>query len=1055
MAGFYPTAATDPDFPAIERAVLKRWEKNGTFQKSLGRRPAEVGGSSNEFVFYDGPPFANGLPHYGHIATGFVKDIVPRYQTMRGRHVDRRFGWDCHGLPAELEVEKELQVFGRAAIEEYGVGPFNQACRRSVLRYAGDWRTYVDRQARWVSFDRAYRTMDRSFMESVLWAFKELWRKGLIYEDYRVVPYSWAVQSPLSNFETRLDNAYRDRTDPALTVAFHLDPEEADCGCETVLVAWTTTPWTLPANLALAVNPALDYAVLERDGVRFILAAAALPRYRQEFGSATVVAMRTGREIAGRTYRPLFPYFADTPGAFRVLPAGFVSADDGTGVVHIAPGFGEDDLALGRAHDLPVVVPVDEAGRFTGEVSDYCGLNVIHEGNPQIIRDLKSRRDGTVVRHDQIVHAYPHCWRTDEPLIYRAINGWYVAVSRIRDRMVELNRTMSWTPGHVRDGSFGKWLENARDWNISRNRFWGTPIPVWKSDDPAWPRVDVYGSVDELERDFGVRVDDLHRPMIDELTRPNPDDPTGRSTMRRVTDVLDCWFESGSMPFAQLHYPFENRERFDRNFPGDFIVEYVAQTRGWFYTLMVLATALFDRAPFRHCICHGVVLDDRNQKLSKRLRNYPDPIVVFETHGADALRWYLMSSPLMAGGNLSMRPDGTDIGRAVRPVILRLWNAYVFFTTYANLDGVRARQDCSGRHPLDRYILAKTRELCQVVGERLDAFDVPGAYAAIEPFVDALNNWYIRHRRGAFWSDVHDGDKESAYNTLYSVLTLVCRILAPLMPLIADHIHGNLTGEESVHLTDWPDLTEDPGDQALVKAVDLAREVCRAVLTVREANRIRVRIPLSRLTVAHPATSLLACHLQTIADEVNVKEVILSASATDFGTREIRVDPAQGKILGARMKDIFAAQRAGDWRLREDGSAEIAGEILMPGQFETRLRIGDGLAAEPFDRDRGVVVLDLTLTADLRAEGWGRDLIRFIQQARKDCRLELTDRIAVTVQSGGAVRDAFIRYRDRIMRETLATRIDFDHDLTQDSADVVCASLDGETVRLKVRRLGG
>ncbi len=931
------------------------------------------------------------------------------------------------------------------------IANFNEQCKLSVQRYTQDWEWYVNRAARWVSFNNAYRTMDKSFMESVIWAFKTLWDKGLVYEGYRVVPYSWAVQTPLSNFETRLDNSYRERTDPALTVAFRLKPRDGDPGPLRIL-AWTTTPWTLPSNLALAVSPALDYVAVFKDGDHWIMAAAALERYRREFGDAEVVRTFAGSELVGRTYEPLFRYFKDTEGAFRVLGGDFVTADDGTGIVHMAPGFGEDDLAACQAAGIPVVVPVDEAGRFTAAVSDYEGQNVIYEGNPSIIRDLKERRDGTVVRHDQVLHSYPHCWRTDEPLIYKAINSWYVAVSRFKDRMVELNQGISWTPFHVRDGAFGKWLENARDWNISRNRFWGAPIPVWQSDDPDHPRIDVYGSIAELERDFGVKVENLHRPTVDDLVRPNPDDPTGRSMMRRVPDVLDCWFESGSMPFAQMHYPFENKERFDQNFPGDFIVEYVAQTRGWFYTMMVLSTALFDRAPFRNCICHGVVLDENDQKLSKRLKNYPDPVEVFSTYGADALRWYMMSSPLMAGGDLAMAKDGKDIGKATRPVILRLWNAFVFFTLYANIDGVKARLSADSTDVLDRYILAKARDMIEAIQARLDVFDIPGAYDQVNPFIEALNNWYIRNRRSRFWSNDDIADKQAAYDTLYTCLTLTCRALAPLMPLIADKIYTSLTGEASVHLSDWPDIATLAAAPDLVREMDLARDVCSATLTVREDTRRRVRLPLSKLVVAHPDSAILESYKAIIAEEVHVKAVELSTDVAAYGSREIKVDPSLGKTYGAKMKAVFAAQRSGDWRMRDDGRVEIGELMLEPGQFDMRIKTPEGVAAQPFDRGRGVVVLDVTVTEELQAEGWARDVVRLIQNARKDANFNLTDRISVAIQAHGALRSAIQAHRSTIQSDTLAVHLAVDSELPKDADGVTADTLDGNDLRLTVAR---
>ena len=629
----YPAVAPRPDFPAIEQGVLSRWARDATFERSVVERPIE-----NEFVFYDGPPFANGLPHHGHLLTGYVKDVVPRYQTMRGKRVERRFGWDCHGLPAEMQTEKELGVAGREAIEDYGIAAFNEQCRASVLRYTAEWEEIVSRQARWVDFENDYKTMDLPYMESVMWAFKQLWDKGLLYEAYRVMPYSWGAETPLSNFEIRLDDATRPRQDPAITVGFDLAPAQGDPGPLRML-AWTTTPWTLPSNLALAVGPDVEYGLVNVDGVFHILGVEAVARYQDELGGAEITATIRGRDLLDRTYEPLFSYFDHRTDAFRVVAADFVDAADGTGIVHMAPGFGEDDQLTCEANGISIgnAVPVDDKGRFTAPVSDWEGQNVF-DANPGIIAALKER--GAIFRHDTYEHNYPHCWRTDTPIIYKAINSWYVEVSAIRDRLMELNQEMRWVPAHVRDGRFGMWLAGARDWSISRNRYWGSPIPVWKSDSDEYPRTDVYGSLDEIERDFAVRPDDLHRPFIDDLTRPNPDDPTGKSTMRRVPEVLDCWFESGSMPFAQVHYPFENKQWFDDHFPADFIVEYINQTRGWFYTMHVLAGALFDRPAANNVICHGVLLAADGAKLSKRLRNYTEPTEIFETQGSDALRWY-------------------------------------------------------------------------------------------------------------------------------------------------------------------------------------------------------------------------------------------------------------------------------------------------------------------------------------------------------------------------------------------------------------------------------
>ena len=706
-----PTAGA-PSFPALEADVLDYWERDDPFRASIARRD-----DCPEYVFYDGPPFANGLPHYGHLLTGYVKDIVPRYRTMRGYKVDRRFGWDTHGLPAELEGQRQLGITDKAQIEEMGIEKFNDACRASVLKYTGEWRNYVTRQARWVDFDNDYKTLDIGFMESVIWAFKQLWDKGLAYEGNRVLPYCWNDETPLSSHELRMDDdVYQNRQDPALTVGFRIDGGAPELLGAHLLV-WTTTPWTLPSNQGVAVNPEVTYVVVEKDGRRYVLAEARVAAYARELGEEpTVLATFSGAELIGVHYVPPFPYFMDSANAFQVLAADFVSTEDGTGLVHLAPAYGEDDMATAQAAGIAAVTPVDAKGRFDAGVPDYAGQHVF-DANPQIIRDLKAgsgpaQANGAVLlRHDTYEHSYPHCWRCRNPLIYRAVSSWFIKVTEIRDRMVELNQQITWYPEHVKDGQFGKWLAGARDWSISRNRYWGTPIPVWKSDDPAYPRVDVYGSIDELERDFGVRPDNLHRPFIDELTRPNPDDPTGRSTMRRIEDVLDVWFDSGSMPYAQVHYPFENRDWFDgtagadAHFPGDFIVEYIGQTRGWFYTLHILATALFDKPAFENCISHGIVLGSDGNKMSKSLRNYPDVREVFDRDGADAMRWFLMASPILRGGNLIVTEQG--IRDSVRQVMIPLWNSWYFFQLYANAanrgEGVDVEGSTGSTDPLDRY----------------------------------------------------------------------------------------------------------------------------------------------------------------------------------------------------------------------------------------------------------------------------------------------------------------------------------------------------------------
>lgn len=1011
----YPDIQAKADFPALEEEILAYWKENDTFKKSVELREAGEKGK-NEYVFYDGPPFANGLPHYGHLVTGYVKDVIPRYQTMRSHRVERRFGWDCHGLPAEMDTEKFLGISGRYDITKYGIGKFNDTCRERVLTYTKEWRQAVTRQARWVSFDNEYKTMDLPYMESIIWAFKELYKKGLMYEGVRILPYSWAAESPVSNFETRMDNCYRERTDPSVTVMFTLKPVEGETTPVKIL-AWTTTPWTLPSNLALCVGADIDYDVYEEDGVRYILAAALAGKYKRELSKAQKVASLKGSDLVGRRYEPLFDYFKDTPNAFQIIQADYVSTEDGTGIVHIAPGFGEDDLNACRPYDIPVVCPVDSKGRFTSEIPDFEGMQVF-DANEPVIQKLKSQ--GLLVRKEMYTHNYPHCWRTDTPLIYKAINSWFVKVTDFRDNMVKNNQTVNWIPEHVKNGAMGMWLEGARDWSISRNRFWGTPIPVWKSDDPKYPRIDVYGSIAELEKDFGVKVTDLHRPFIDSLTRPNPDDPTGKSTMRRVEDVLDCWFESGSMPFAQVHYPFENKEWFENHSPADFIVEYLAQTRGWFYTLMVLSTALFDRAPFKTCLCHGVVLDENQQKLSKRLRNYPDPTDVFNTLGADALRWFLISSPILRGGNLSIDREGKEIAKASRKALIPLWNAFYFFTLYANAEGLKAKIIHDPKDVLDRYILAKTRELVKALTEKLDACDIVGACADVTDFLEIMNNWYIRRSRARFW-DLTQGTE--AFDTLYTVLVTLSKAAAPLLPLTCEYIFRALTNEESVHLTDYPDYNDFKEEDGLVAAMDLVRSVCSTAKAVREEKKLRNRLPLQSMTFAGANVGRLEDYVALIKDEVNVKELFLTNDISAVADTTLYVvTPLVGKRLGRFMKDILAASKTNEWSKNDDGTLSIAGQTLNADEFELRLVLKEGSAGQALPDNTAVVVLDTTVRPELEREGVARDFVRLIQQKRKDSGFDVSDRIKVVYSAENAlIIEALKEHADYICEQVLAT----------------------------------
>jgi isoleucyl-tRNA synthetase len=1014
----YPDVESSPRFPAIETEVLAHWKANDTFKRSVDQREAGVNGS-NEYVFYDGPPFANGLPHYGHLLTSYVKDVVPRFRTMQGRRVERRFGWDTHGMPAEVQAEKELGVSGHIGIKAFGIDKFNEACRTSVLRYTHEWEEYINRAARWVDFEHDYKTLDLPYMESVMWAFKTLHDKGLIYQGYKVMPYCWRCETPLSNTELRMDDAYQNRQDPAVTVLFRLT-EPLD-GHETAIMAWTTTPWTLPSNLALAVGPDIDYAVMEEaDGKRYVIAESRLGAYEKELAGATKVSSTKGSALSGLRYHALFPFFAndpENPNAHQVLLADFVTTEDGTGIVHMAPAYGEEDKIVCDAAGIKPVAPVDESGKFNALVPDYVGQQVF-DANKNIVKDL--RADGRLVRLDSYDHSYPHCWRCNSPLIYKALSSWFVEVTKIRDRMVELNQQITWVPEHVKEGSFGKWLANARDWGISRNRFWGSPIPVWVSDDPEYPRTDVYGSLDDLERDFGVRPTDLHRPDIDDLVRPNPDDPTGKSMMRRVPEVLDCWFESGSMPFAQVHYPFENKDWFEHHYPGDFIVEYIGQTRGWFYTLHVLATALFDRPAFRSCLSHGIVLGDDGEKMSKSKNNYPDVRLVFDTHGSDAMRWHLMSSSVLRGGDAPVTEVG--IRDSVRQVVLPLWNAWYFLSLYSNTEGRVGSVRTDSTNDLDRYILAKCHDLVECATDRLEVIDLFGACGAIRDFLDALTNWYVRRSRDRFWA----GDQD-AIDTLHTVLEVLCRVAAPLLPLTTEAVYRGLTGAESVHLLDWPTVDELPADPALVVAMDTVRGVCSTALSVRKGKGLRVRLPLASMTVAHPLAEDLRPFVGILADELNVKAVVLSTDVDSVGQRQLQVVPGKlGPRIGKDVQKVIGAVKSGAWTQdATSGVITAAGIELQEGEYSLRLVAGgDEGASAALPANDGIVSIDCAITPELEAEGIARDAIRAVQGARRDAGLHVSDRISLWLNSvETAVADALRTHTKFIAEEVLATSI--------------------------------
>ena len=1034
------TVPASPRFPEIERDVLAFWGADDTFRASIANREG-----ADEWVFYDGPPFANGLPHYGHLLTGYAKDLFPRYQTMRGKKVDRVFGWDTHGLPAELEAMKQLGITEKAEIEAMGIDAFNAKARESVLAYTQEWEEYVTRQARWVDFERGYKTLDTGYMESVLWAFKSLHDKGLAYEGHRVLPYCWRDETPLSSHELRMDDdVYKMRQDPSVTVTFPLVGEKAEVlGLTGVrALAWTTTPWTLPTNLALAVGPEIEYAVVPAgpEGAadipagddpqtaaahQYLLARDLLGAYAKDLGydsaeGALAAVSRTvlGSDLSDVHYDALFDHYADaevwgTERAWRILVDDYVTVSDGTGIVHQAPAYGEDDQRVTEAAGIPLIMSLDDGGRFLPQVTEVAG-ELWMDANRPLIRLL--RQEGRLLREASYEHSDPHGGRGRSPLIYRAVSSWFVRVTDIKDRLIANNELITWAPDNVKHGQFGKWLEGARDWSISRNRYWGSPIPVWKSDNPEYPRVDVYGSFDDIERDFGRLPRngdgevDLHRPFVDDLTRPNPDDPTGESTMRRIEDVFDVWFDSGSMPYAQVHYPFENRDWFDSHAPADFIVEYIGQTRGWFYVMHVLSTALFDRPAFTGVSCHGIVLGSDGQKMSKSLRNYPDVSEVLERDGSDAMRWFLMASSVLRGGNLVVSEEGIRAG--VREFLLPLWSSWYFFATYSNAADYEAQWRTDSTDALDRHILALTGDLVRDVATDLDALDSTTAAARLREFSEVLTNWYIRRSRDRFWVGVNDDPtSREAFDTLFTVLETLTRVAAPLIPLVAERVWQGLTGGRSVHLTDWPDAAAFAPAEDIRAAMDAVREVSSVANALRKKEGKRVRLPLPKLTVVVDGSDALEQFGDLLRDELNVKVVeimpFLADSYDRYGVAErLKVNArAAGPRLGKRVQQVIQAANAGHWVHDERGIVVTTadGEIVM---LESEVWTESDASARPegealgilqLHEGNGFVLLDTTTTPELEAEGLARDVIRAVQETRRAADFEVSDRIHLQV----------------------------------------------------------
>jgi isoleucyl-tRNA synthetase len=1033
-------------FAEVELEVLKFWEEQKIFAQTLEKTK-----DGPPFIFYDGPPFATGLPHYGHLLAGTIKDIVPRFWTMRGRYVDRRFGWDCHGLPVEMEIEQALNLGGKTDIERFGVARFNAECRKIVLRYTQEWEKTVRRMGRWVDFRNDYRTMDLSFMETVWWVFRQMWDKGLIYEGHKVLPFSTRLSTVLSNFEANLN--YKEVQDPAITVRFAVEGEE-----NSYFIAWTTTPWTLPSNLALAVGPEIDYVQVRdhTDGVRYILAEARVKVYFPKPEAFSIEERYKGKDLVGRRFAPLFLYFADRKdvGAFRVLSADYVTTEDGTGIVHIAPAFGEEDFFACQRAGIPMVNPVDDEGRFTQPVKDFLGLHV-KEADPKIIEQLK--REKKLVHQGTISHSYPFCWRSDTPLIYRAVNTWFVRVEAFRDQLVANNRLTHWVPEHLRDGRFGNWLENARDWAISRNRYWGTPLPIWTNDDGS--EVVCLGSIDELEKRTGQRVTDLHREFVDDLTFPSS---SGNGLMRRVPYVFDCWFESGSMPYAQLHYPFEHVEDFSRSFPADFVAEGLDQTRGWFYTLMVVASALFDKPAFHNVVVNGLVLAEDGKKMSKRLKNYPEPEDIIAEHGADALRLYLINSPLVRAEELRFSEQG--VRDTVRRLLLPWWNVYKFFVTYALVDEWNPALTPAGASPniLDRWILSRQQTLIRRTSEEMESYRLYNVVPALLDFLDELTNWYVRLNRRRFWSETDNDDKRFAYRTLYEVLVGFSKLMAPFTPFLSDAIYRNLRtlqkepSEESVHLAPFPPYDEHLADAVLEDAVTRMQRVLLLGRSLRNERKVKVRMPLRALTILHRRQRILdeIKPLEMyIREELNIKEVRYSTAEGEKVSLSAKpnaklLGPRFGKKFGAVSKQIVALSPEQMLTLEAGETLTLDGEVFQSEEVQILRQARDGTPDVRSDRFISIE-FPCELDEELIAEGLAREIVHAVQQMRKDAGYRVEDRIAITYETDGRLSAVIDQHTSYIQDETLARSIRRDQP-TGDRVETV--EIDNAAITFGVQR---
>lgn len=1065
------------DLPQMELGILKFWQEAQVFEKTL-----EQTAKGPRYVFYEGPPTANGRPGVHHVIARVFKDIFPRYKTMRGYFVSRKGGWDTHGLPVELEIERKLGFSGKKAIEDYGIVAFNRKCRESVFEYVEEWERMTERIGYWVDVPNAYLTLTNDYVESLWWILKQFWDRGLIYQGYKVVPYCPRCGTPLSSHE--LAQGYHEGTkDPSIYVKFPLRDQPGD-----YFLVWTTTPWTLPGNVALAVGEEIDYVLVQHDDDRLWLAEARLgAAFEEEAGQVKILRRAKGRELLGTHYRPLYTFMPVEQDHCYVVAGDFVSTEDGTGIVHIAPAFGADDLAAGQQYGLPTLMTVDAQGRFIEAVAPWRGL-FVKDADPLIQAELTQR--GLMYKQGVYEHTYPFCWRCDTPLLYYARTTWYIKTTAFKDRLLANNDRINWVPEHIKEGRFGNWLENNIDWGLARERYWGTPLPFWVCDEPACGHQECIASVAELSAKTGRKFMnprylaqqrgrwpdpdqageplDLHRPAMDELTWPCPD---CGGTMRRVPEVADAWFDSGSMPVAQWHYPFENRELFNEQFPADFICEAVDQTRGWFYTLHAVSTLLFDQPSFKNVICLGHIVAEDGSKMSKSRGNVINPWEVLEAQGADATRWYMYTAS--PPGN-TRRFSANLVKEVVGKFLLTLWNSYSFFVTYANLNGFDPAAEVvpvGERSVLDRWVLAHLNVLVGDVTRALEQYDVPGATRPISDFVDELSNWYVRLSRRRFWNS--DDDAESrrlslgAHQTLYHVLVTLSQLLAPFTPFVADEMYRNLvvgtdkTAPVSVHLSRWPEMRLEYADEQLVADMALAQRVVSLGRAARESAGVKLRQPLAEAIVGLPnprdadALNRLAAEVK---EELNVKSLHTVAASSDLVEVMIHPLPMQlGRKYGRRFPAIRQALLALD-PLTVAGAVEagqpvtvhVEGEAIavLPEEVEVRKSPRSGLAVA---EEAGYLVAVTTeLTDELRWEGYAREISRNIQQLRKDSGLEITDRIHTTIQAGNDLAPVFTRFGDSMAADTLS--LSLERGEPPAGAFTTTVKLEGTDVRIGIRK---